>query len=480
MPCAAPCDHVPCSKRCEKLLDCGHQCPSVCGELCPDQIFCQICGSDEIKTRDVDFILGQQYQEINLSENPCIFPRCGHFLTLESMDGHLDLGRHYVMNHDHPAAIASSSEPFSIQDIKRCATCRGSLRDIARYGRLVRRALLDESTKKFILYSNSEYVPIAQEVARLVSKLRDIEGEAGVQIFQGSRTISIDGSRDHQIRRLSTLLRKHNSSRWREILTLRDKLRVYHKTVSVEEQPFSLVHQMVENVRRRKRADATFEFDASVLQTKGAMMSTALFLRLDTALLADFLSLREKVKGLIDCKLHVDLHMNRDECERLITAAASSQRISLQVEGFIFLAQLYALERSQISEPALAEKYQENGIRAIEEARKLCETNPGQTSGLLQEIDAAEKMLNDGRFYTAVTNTERLAVIQAMAREFRGTGHWYYCQNGHPFTIGECGMPMERARCPECGGPVGGRNHETVDGVTRARDLDDALRGLRL
>jgi hypothetical protein len=26
MPCGAPCDFIPCSRRCDKVLDCGHQC----------------------------------------------------------------------------------------------------------------------------------------------------------------------------------------------------------------------------------------------------------------------------------------------------------------------------------------------------------------------------------------------------------------------------------------------------------------------
>ena len=34
-------------------------------------------------------------------------------------------------------------------------------------------------------------------------------------------------------------------------------------------------------------------------------------------------------------------------------------------------------------------------------------------------------------------------------------------------------MPMERARCPECGAPVGGQSHRAVEGVTRAMDMED-------
>jgi hypothetical protein len=33
-------------------------------------------------------------------------------------------------------------------------------------------------------------------------------------------------------------------------------------------------------------------------------------------------------------------------------------------------------------------------------------------------------------------------------------------------------MPMELARCPECGANVGGQNHTAVGGVTRAMNME--------
>lgn len=47
MPCAAPCDRLPCDERCAKILKCGHQCPSLCGEDCPNNL-CQECGTREM------------------------------------------------------------------------------------------------------------------------------------------------------------------------------------------------------------------------------------------------------------------------------------------------------------------------------------------------------------------------------------------------------------------------------------------------
>ena len=33
-------------------------------------------------------------------------------------------------------------------------------------------------------------------------------------------------------------------------------------------------------------------------------------------------------------------------------------------------------------------------------------------------------------------------------------GHWYECQNGHPYVIGECGGAVTEARC-HCGAQIG-------------------------
>jgi hypothetical protein len=33
-------------------------------------------------------------------------------------------------------------------------------------------------------------------------------------------------------------------------------------------------------------------------------------------------------------------------------------------------------------------------------------------------------------------------------------------------------MPMELARCPECGARIGGQSHEPVQGVSRAIEME--------
>ncbi|OJJ60485.1 hypothetical protein ASPSYDRAFT_173156 [Aspergillus sydowii CBS 593.65] len=491
MPCAAPCNHVPCSRRCEKALSCGHQCPSVCGESCPPAAFCQVCASDTIKSTEVDFILGEVYEEIDLDVNPCIFPQCGHFLTIESMDGQMDFRRHYNMNGDgRPVSIASSLKPFSIDDIRTCATCRGSLRNLSRYGRLVRRALLDETTKKFIVYLNQSYIPMAQALPKALSELQNGEAtrrtaDIAKRIFHGGLQVRIEGPPGHQVRLMETHIIKHDKERWKPLLTLRAGISKYRNNVKVEEQPYNQVRNMVEGAHRRNQALGQFEFDEDVLQTKGHLQATSLLLRLDTALLADFLSLRKQAKQgpcTTESNLHVNLAENKKESRKLINEAISSGRVLQQVEGHIFLAQLCALERQNVvvTDPAKAETLLQEGTSAIDQAQSLCEKHEQQTRGLSEEVEGTRNMLRGSTFYTPVTSEERAAILAAMAREFRGTGHWYYCENGHPFTIGECGGAMQLSTCPECGARVGGQHHRTAAGVTRASDLEDGLRGMRI
>eukprot|EP00897_Mesotaenium_endlicherianum_P010724 jgi/Mesen1/9680/ME000680S09086 len=65
---------------------------------------------------------------------------------------------------------------------------------------------------------------------------------------------------------------------------------------------------------------------------------------------------------------------------------------------------------------------------------------------------------------TRAEHGERAQVVQAMALEVGGKGHWYECPNGHFYTIGECGGAMERSHCPDCGAVVGGERHAIVAG----------------
>ncbi|KFP69204.1 E3 ubiquitin-protein ligase RNF213, partial [Acanthisitta chloris] len=47
------------------------------------------------------------------------------------------------------------------------------------------------------------------------------------------------------------------------------------------------------------------------------------------------------------------------------------------------------------------------------------------------------------------------------------------CPNGHPCTVGECGLPMEISRCPDCNAHIGGRRHRPVQGFQEVQSVED-------
>ena len=492
LPCAVPCDLLPCSKRCSITLDCGHQCPSVCGEKCPEVQYCHQCAGKSVKEMMVDYIMGSSYAEIDLNESPCIIPSCGHILTLESMDGHMEMSKYYDFssdtNSENPIiALKSSSVPFSALDLKNCPLCRKPLRNINRYGRIVRRAWIDEATKKFIVWANSTFVPLASRMETAEAKIRELSAEKQTiesplrrhaelsTRLQRLRLgpVQLTGSRDQQIR--VAFNARGANARYKDIFSLRVDISSFLREVDEAEQPISRINALIEDARRYRGVSAEITDIPIVLQVRNRLLATVLMLRCDYAILFDYVTKSGVTAfggNLQDISL--DFSRNRKDCEDLIQESRSRQQPAQEVEGLLYWARFSALERSRSASLSEVEMTAlvDRGRNQIQIARHVCNSHTGQTAGMLAEVSDAEKMLRDATFYEPVTNAEKEAVYAAMAQDFQGTGHWYYCVNEHPFTVGECGMPMETARCPQCGATVGGTHHQPAEGVRRADDIE--------
>jgi hypothetical protein len=477
MPCAAPCDWVPCSKRCTKTLGCGHQCPSICGADCPTAKYCQICASADVKAMEADLIMFSPYSEIDLSETPCLFLPCGHLFTVESLDGVMAMSDYYELDGmtGMPNALRGTLVAFSQDEMKTCPTCRGSLRLLPRYGRIVRRALLDESTKKFIAWSHRKYLQFAERMQKEQGKLIDTRSNVRL-LYSGN--IMLD--QNHHVEVLSKLTGL--SGRYRDLAYLRRKLRNFLKQTDAEEQPFSRVYSIVEALRRRRLADGdivdAFEYDQDLLQTRGTLLAMSLAIRCEIVAVVDFIAVYYAQPQNEGRSLTIDFSPDRDRCEMIVEEAESTQNILQQAEGHIFWAQLAGLECEVMERRDTGKSYDE--IRALanthlDSARELCETHPGQTSSVVDEVREVRRLLDEGGY-----QSQMRMVVAAMSKEFSGTGHWYRCENGHPFTVGECGMPMQTARCPQCDAPIGGRSHVPAAGVQHAGDIETAFGDLRV
>lgn len=472
LPCAAPCDWLPCSRRCSKTLECGHQCPSLCGEMCPPSKYCQICAPDNIKHMVVDLIQLEEYQEINLNDKPCIVPPCGHLLTVETMDGQMEFSKYYNTEADGAiVGMTDLSAPFSMDEMKTCSICRGPLRTVSRYGRIVRRGLIDESTKKFIVSANGGFLPLYELVHQRREQLAEsVKSAQDGAIKPGEKDIVLVGRRQEQLKTIYGAT--HN--RYSRISGTRRKISEYLRRVDIQEQPFKRVWDMVQFARKRERTCSNVAFDATVLQTNQTLRATALLLRCDIVVLSDFLAISEpRLKKL-------DFGANREDCSTLVTAAQEAKQPVIEVEAHIFYIQLCAAERRYGGSPEIADKLSAEATEHLTEAEQLCQRYPAQTGRLVGEVKAVRKMLESETFMATVTDQEWKEVMTAMAGEFRGSGHWYTCVNGHAFTVGECGMPMQEARCNQCGAPIGGRHHQPAEGVERATELEQQLAEMQL
>ncbi|KAK2835329.1 hypothetical protein Q5P01_015813 [Channa striata] len=73
---------------------------------------------------------------------------------------------------------------------------------------------------------------------------------------------------------------------------------------------------------------------------------------------------------------------------------------------------------------------------------------------------------------------DMLAVAQAAIQQKYGNLTWYVCPNNHPCFVDECGQPMQKGRCLECGLEVGGEHHIALPGFKPIQlQIDHTRRG---
>ncbi|KAI5895259.1 uncharacterized protein SCHCODRAFT_01088480 [Schizophyllum commune H4-8] len=92
----------------------------------------------------------------------------------------------------------------------------------------------------------------------------------------------------------------------------------------------------------------------------------------------------------------------------------------------------------------------------------------------IEEYEKLAEHIQSDTAYTPLSTSEMQDIVRSMGFGYRG--HFYNCQNGHTFVIGECGGAMETARCPECDCPIGGSNHQLHSSNTRAMEYENLAR----
>lgn len=384
-----------------------------------------------MKERVADVILFQTYGEVDLSEDPVLaMPCCKMVYTMTTLDGTLHMKRYYDNNGNPRGAL-----PGEFIDMPQCPNCKKPIRGLRRYGRVTKRAAIDAAEKNFISHAQR--------------RLTALQERANAAVDTGDLT---------------------------QDKTLRHDLRAFG--AAVKRPPCQKVFEAcVALLTKAKggRGGGDVDIDSSIFPVPNSSFPYQGYFNL----LSAQLSLLGAAASTICAEQYARSALKQFE--------EGSFSIQARESGLMLVQILLTTAEEKLGESVKTEE--ERKVR--EEAVEIVSCDAGNLLARLESSGASflSKHANDLRvlrqkllsivqrarnatFYQKVSLEEMRAIKIAMQAEFRGSGHWYRCVNGHSYSIGECGMAMEQTRCPECGAPVGGADHRSVSGNVHDAQMD--------
>ncbi|KAJ5144090.1 uncharacterized protein N7515_002877 [Penicillium bovifimosum] len=506
-------EHPKCRKKCDRPHGvCNHRCPKECHDgqscgyceakcetnhiigpmlalsmrlnlrksMCTMHREMHLCG-DKSDAR-VDLLEWKNYSEINLDETPIVVLGCGHFFTSESVDGLVGLEQVYTRDKDGNFEDLRDVSSSLASAIPSCPDCKQPIRQFVtkRYNRVVNRAVMDEIYKRFHTKGR-----IDLEV--LESRLNDLERKVNSKALLVGLARSYHTSLWTACERLGT--DAVNLSRSMEVENqpmkrLRDAITINQK---LQEDGIASLSARIEAINLATREpDSQITLRARLIQIKSREIAFSLVFKV-----AESRKDRAETRPALALSPNSVLPQMLKDCRDLITQADERRLYRIGITATISFAKIAQLDawyrRTYPAEETLDPhcKESDTSVEKLEDrtetirdllaaALKLCD-RLGNCPELQEQVQEMAR-LYEGPRYETVTLEELQSIKTAMVSGRGGiathSGHWYNCVNGHPFAIGECGMPMEQARCPECGAPTGGQNHRAVEGVSRAQEME--------
>lgn len=435
------------------------------------------------------------YSEIDLDETPIIVLGCAHFFTAETLDGLVGMTEVYDQDENAEfTAVRDVSATLAVS-VPRCPDCQCPIRQhcAKRLNRVVNRAVIDEMSKRFLVKGQADLRDVERQVAELE---RDLD-ESRDGIFVAIRQRPTDNT--GQITPafvLAAYVTQRLNERHAKATKCEKDIQSFLKKVADKNQPAQKLHDATVNAMRRRSVDDMMT-DLNITDsatpiardrriTLGGRLAQ---LRAESTIIDDRLRIFRVLTTSPDTSIKIPGGVREQNaksffknCNAFIDECTMESLPKFRVQAALYYASTarsYDAYRRAIktdtSNPKHTSEYVETAKALLENAKELCELGFQNADNLRNAVEGSIKLL--GReWYEKVTAEEIAAVKKAMVSGARGiathSGHWYNCANGHPFAIGECGMPMEEARCPECGARVGGRGHRAVEGVTRAMNME--------
>ncbi|GAA5867315.1 hypothetical protein JCM3774_003543 [Rhodotorula dairenensis] len=536
LPCASPCNVVPKDVACtKKLPKCGCPCPSLKNEPCDRQVCPKHSGKKDQVVDLVMMTTLAEFDPSDLDPlQKLVTLDCGHAFTAETLDGSFELTRFFAKRNDGPSWGAPIVPLKSVGQLS-CPTCKQVVSSASnvRYRRAIKFAEVHNQEQLARLEEAVDAALADDKVTRQIERLRppkNVGGRPSSDVVASARyyfmvhtayarsNTFVDAGLSglgsfgkrfynlvHPLLRLHVdidalvlersphtvaydaglggLFRAEKLAAANENRPLSDEqaLRIARVQICMAPQTsdnaFALRSAWLAMEVRYRLSDICYKL-ASRLKSEseahaklaGALCSFGAFI-LETVE-RDLARCRHFANANESKRLQLESALNELKCSFKII----QYRLRHEVERGE-MSREQALESSASQRDQRFTAFNSTKSSLLSSADLPASLLDWTRTAIMPNVDRIrdqwlefEKSLQ-GPFKQEVTDAERRMVVQVF--QFSTTGHWYTCERGHPYVIGDCGGAMEVATCPECGGRIGGRSH-TLDATNRnATDLDD-------
>lgn len=437
MPCSVPCNRLPCDQRCSKELPCGHQCPGICGELCP-AASCHQCGMKQDVR--VDLLEMKTYAEVNVDQTPVIALQCGHIFTAETLDGHVGMTEVYATDRcGRFVALADISSALATK-IPKCPDCQRVIRQYTtqRYNRVINRAVIDEMTRRFILTGKAELIMLELRLAGLTKEMEQSRSKFISSLKNGK--VANDVHR-----------------RYEPYHILCKAIGKFLRRAADDYQPARKLYEA--QIHATRATDS--EFLTGALASLSLRDSIApeqrdrriilggrmIEIRAESIVLEDKFSVLKASRSsaaqpyLQDGSLHSSTRRYLQTCATFIRDCNTDALPKLAVEASLYFAHVVRLHRSAGLSTDTDQGKTEHTLDArelLEKAIDLCK-QPFQNADQLRSAAEESIRLLRKEWYEELSPDELTSIKHAMVTGPGGiathSGHWYKCAKGHPVSV---------------------------------------------
>lgn len=407
-----------------------------------------------------DMLEMKTYFEIDLDESPIIALSCGHFFTIETLDGHIDLKEVYEQDPLTGHYIGLRENAQLAVNVPQCPFCKTSIRqsDTQRYNRLINKAVIDEMTKRFIVSSQ-------QELHELETKLEELR--TGIEVSRKTviPDFTIPRDPDAAARTLENIrywLITLVESRYADSQRLEQRITSFQRRTATKHQPASKLHQATLHALKKNHGlDSAFarlnlnSSDLAIQQGGDERIKHGghlLLLKVQCVVLEDKFAVARSIKDKVPAEATIPDALGNllvtqagaylNDCIISIDSCKKDSLQKLAVETTLYCSRVAQLLSSsglvQDEDRKQVEDHREKAKQLLEQAAELCEQPFKRAKELGKAVEYSLRLLGK-EFYAEVTKEEIEAIKRAMVTGPGGiathSGHWYKCVKGHPVSI---------------------------------------------